>query len=232
MLVAAGCTASVTLGLMAAAAAVIARGRGRRRWLALTLIATLIAGTAAIRPYGLVVFAHAHNLIAIGLWIAWMPSVRSLRVLPLALFAVGVGVIASGAADGSLQSTLLPAALSAAAHTNVLAPGVSEPWAGRWVALFAFAQSVHYAVWLRLIPEDDRRRETPRTWRASYIALRDDFGGPALYLTALAASLLVVWAIIDLASARMGYLRVIVFHGHLELVAIGVLLTGSRLRRE
>ena len=109
------------------------------------------------------------------------------------------------------------------AHAAILAPFASPRWAARWVALFAFAQSVHYAMWLRLIPEDARPRRAPRPFRASYRALREDLGAIALALLALATLVFAVWAAFDLIAARDGYLRAAIGHGHLELAA-GALL--------
>ncbi len=92
----------------------------------------------------------------------------------------------------------------------------------RLVLAFAFLQSVHYGVWLRLIPEDDRPRAAPRPWRATWRALVQDFGVVPLMLFAALALGIAVWGVVDLTQARLGYLRLAVFHGYLEL-AVGAL---------
>jgi hypothetical protein len=93
--------------------------------------------------------------------------------------------------------------------------------------LYAFAQAVHYGVWLRLVPEDDRPRATPRSFRASYLALRDELGSLLLAAFALASVGLAIWAVADLVEARAGYLRFARFHGMLELTAIALWVTFS-----
>jgi hypothetical protein len=87
---------------------------------------------------------------------------------------------------------------------------------------------MHYAVWLRLMPEDDRGRATPRTFRASWAALYRDLGPLLLGGAILTALVVGVWACVDLAEARIGYLRAAVFHGFLELLALTLILTEGR----
>src|SRR5262249_3123146 len=83
---------------------------------------------------------------------------------------------------------------------------------GGWLALgpftwpsFAFLQAVHYAVWLRLIPEDDRARPAPRSFRASWQALRADFGRWPLLAFGGAALGLALWALVAAPDARDAY---------------------------
>ena len=79
--------------------------------------------------------------------------------------------------------------------------------------------------------EPDRPRETPRTFAATLRALRADFGAPLLALAFLAAVGLAGWAAWDVFAARHGYLRAVLFHGHLELVAAALLFVeGTRPR--
>jgi hypothetical protein len=99
----------------------------------------------------------------------------------------------------------------------------------RLLVLYAFAQSVHYVVWLRLLPEDDRKSPTPRSFAQSYRALRADVGSLALWLFTLAALALAVWAAFDVGRARNGYIQLAFFHGYLELAA-GALLWAERGR--
>jgi hypothetical protein len=96
-------------------------------------------------------------------------------------------------------------------------------WAVLWrlgsldVEAFAFAQAVHYAVWLRLIPEDDRDRPAPRSFRASWAALRVDFPLWTLAVFAVIAIGLAVWGLFDVHASRGAYLALASFHGYLEL---------------
>jgi hypothetical protein len=98
----------------------------------------------------------------------------------------------------------------------------------RLVLFYAWAQSLHYGIWLRLIPEDDRDRPSPRTWVRTWRALRDELG-VAVVLGTVALTLgLALWAAWDLAAARGGYLRFVRFHGFLELAAGAVFLVEGR----
>jgi hypothetical protein len=100
----------------------------------------------------------------------------------------------------------------------------------RVVLVFAFAQAVHYGIWLRLIPEDDRPRDTPRTFSASLRALENDVGKWVLGGAMVVAVGVAVWAVLDLAAARIGYLRMALFHGYLELIAAALLFVEGRSR--
>jgi hypothetical protein len=101
----------------------------------------------------------------------------------------------------------------------------------RLLVLYAFAQSVHYVVWLRLLPEDARRSPTPRSFAQSYRALRADVGSLAIWLATLTALALAVWAAFDVGRARNGYIQLAFFHGYLELAA-GALLWAERGRSD
>lgn len=113
-------------------------------------------------------------------------------------------------------------------HLASLAPGVAGPLGIRLVLAFAFAQSVHYAVWTRLLPEQDRERETPRTFAESYRALRADLGAPLCLICVAAVIVIAVWACADLAAARTNYLRLSTFHSHVELALAAFFLIEGR----
>jgi hypothetical protein len=146
---------------------------------------------------------------------------------------VGVSVaIMLGAFDAGLGFMVAsaPSGLGLSRHLAHLAPGFSPEVGARLVLSFAFAQSVHYVMWLRLVPEDDRDRVSPRTFRASYRALLSDMGAPMLGLAAVGALALAGWAAIDIADARFSYLRFASFHVTLELAAAALLLVEGRPR--
>ena len=178
-------------------------------------------------------FAHFHNFAAIGIFWAWRRDrANALHFVPIVLFLVLSLAIVLGALDPLV--TALHGYDGTVGRTGIAwnlalySPGVPSPWAARLVLLFAFAQSAHYAVWLRLLPEDDRGRETPRTWVASFAALRADMGlvfAVGLGLVAFGVS---CWAIVDLYEARMGYLRMVLFHGYLEMAALALFFVEKR----
>ncbi|MGB0678165.1 MAG: hypothetical protein ACPGUV_00720, partial [Polyangiales bacterium] len=96
------------------------------------------------------VLAHAHNFIAVALWWHWRPRRGSLACWLLVAFTLACAVIMAGGFDGWWGAMpALPAELTLSAHLSLLAPGLPAPWGGRLVRLFAFAQAVHYGLWLR-----------------------------------------------------------------------------------
>lgn len=222
------CRSAFAIGLIGAIIALlVSRTSWRKR-----VVGTLVLGACSVTAYQYgyyadLLFAHAHNLIAVGLWWVWSRRNDNIHWLPLAFFGLACMGLLVGIADPILQAT---GGLSWAPHKgelnyylSTLAPPFSPHWGIRIVLLFTFAQSVHYMVWVRLIPEEDRPQATPRTFAASYRALKADFGAIPLLLAALFALAIVAWAISDLMAARIGYLRLAIFHGHLEVIAATLL---------
>jgi hypothetical protein len=228
-------TAESAWGFGAALGALVAaRGPWWKKAVALPLVGAAMV-LAVLQPsLTAVVFAHAHNFIGVALFWAWRRRAGRLHLLPLAAFAIGCGLLLSGAIDGLVMGGALGAdigGLDIYYHLGSLSPGVPGMLAVRLVLVFAFAQSVHYAVWVRLVPEEDRRRETPRTFAATFRALRADFGSLLVAVAVLLALGLAVWAAVDVFAARNGYLRGVLFHGHLEVVAAVLLFVeGMRPR--
>lgn len=189
-----------------------------------------------------VVIAHAHNVIAVVLFVLWTRSRTKTRrslldgrtrvawaarwAIPTA-FAVGLGVIALGWFDHGAARLRGSSLLDGEELIATLAPAdviASSTIASRLVLAFAFAQSVHYAVWVRLVPEQDRERPGMRSFASSYRALAKDLGRPLVVVAALVMVGFAVWAMFALANARDGYLRLAVFHGPLELGAAVLLI--------
>lgn len=168
--------------------------------------------------------AHLHNFVGVLLWWLWRPRRQALHLLPLGLL-VGICALLLGGALSPPSWGLWwrgHEGLSLAGHSAVLAWTLSADWGLRLVLLYCFAQGVHYAVWLRLVPEEDRARATPRTFRASLAALASDLSWPLLLLALLVFVGLAVWAIFDLYAARVGYFRLATFHGYLELSVLSL----------
>lgn len=200
---------------------VLARGAWWRRVVVSVAGAGLVAAAVLSGPLFTFGFLHLHNLVAVGWWWWFRPRGRAhLASLGLLLAA--------------LAFLFTPAALAALSFFGAWeAPGsatsfaeFAQTHAWRWTAVapnlvlsFAFLQSLHYAMWLRLVPEDARGRPAPRTFRASWEALRGDFGGPLLWAFVVLAVGVAVWGAVDLFAARLGYLRLAAFHGYLELAA-------------
>jgi hypothetical protein len=220
----------VAWGVLAAlACTIVSRGLFARKLACGLLLAPLALCCFAWPRVAALVFAHAHNLIAMLLFVAWRKhSLWAPRAVGLLGAVVALGFLA-GAFDWALLAA--PASPSGIAglryHLAVLAPAAAEPWGLRLVGLFAFAQAVHYALWLRVIPEQARERG-PRSFVSSYRALVAECGVAVVWLSLLAAAVVIAWALGDLGDARSGYLRAAVFHGHIELIACALLLVEGR----
>ena len=212
------------------------RGTRARRAIGLGVVAALFGLAQWAGPISDLAFAHLHNFVAVGLWWAWRPRSKSLHFLPLLAFIAGSAALLYGAAGPLLRLTgglsAPGSGLSLRQLTYSLSPaqvGVG-PLAVRLVLLYGFAQAVHYIVWLRLIPEDDRPSPTPRSYSQSYRVLGKDVGAITLWLTAAGIAVFAVWALVTSAgAARNAYLSVAFFHGDLELVAAALLFSEARL---
>lgn len=227
-------TLDVRWGLLAAIGGVIAARSGSIPRRLIALVPAAIALSLAWQSAFLVALAiaHLHNFVAVGLWLAWRPRRSKLHAIPLALFAIGCALILAGALDPMIgQGNLGPDGRGLHHYLALLAPGFEAPWGARLVLLFGFTQSVHYAIWIRLVPEEDRARETPRTFRASLRAWVEDSGWLVIASSVFAALLVIGWASLDLGGARDGYLRGVLFHGYLELAVIALLISEGRSLR-
>jgi len=220
-LAAVGLGAPPAVGLLAVAVAVLgARASWPRTALGLAAWAALTGAALAWEDTFLLVFLHAHNGVALFLW--WRLRPRGAPAAwPLAAVVAGVALLLSGAVGPVLG-----------APAESIAPLADPALASRLVLTFAFLQSVHYVVWLRLIPEDARERPAPRPFAASWRALVQDFGLAPLCVCAAIALGIAAWGVVDLVAARDGYLRLATFHGYLELAAGALLvLSGARTPR-
>lgn len=227
-------TAEVGWGLAAAALGLFAvPSTTARRLLGLAVLAPLLAVSMRWPDPTNLAFAHLHNLIAIGLWWALWPRRQRWHYVVLALFVVATIGLSLGAFDHLVVSAHAAVAGPSTGrpfgyYAYTLAPFAEPIMATRLVILFAFAQSVHYLIWLRLIPEDARARRSPRPFASTYRALKRELGVVVLGLATLGALAVAIWAALDLAAARDGYLRAAIGHGHLELAAAALLFARGR----
>lgn len=214
---------SVSLALFTvAAAALCARTSMGPRAVAAALAVALALACSRRPAFAALCFAHAHNLVALALWVAWARRDRKHVVPALALFACGSVLILAGELDFALGSrALAPShlALDAGLLMHGVASSLDPVFNVRLLLFFAFAQSVHYLVWTRLIPEEDRSREGPRTYRATYAALNRECGAWALLAAWLLAMYFAVRGLVEPDIGRAQYLRFALFHGPLELAA-------------
>jgi hypothetical protein len=230
-LIVAGCGFyPMEFGLAAvAAAALLCSGSIGKKAAALVVTALLLTAAVWAGEISQLIFAHVHNLVALALWWFWRPRTHWTSILVPILFAAAALALAAGWLTPSGNAwSWFPGGMDMESHAATLAPGLSLEFGGRVVLLYAFAQAVHYGIWLRLIPEDDRPRETPRTFAATVRALEVDVGRVVLWTTVAVAAGIAVWAVLDLAAARIGYLRMALFHGYLELISAALLFVEGR----
>jgi hypothetical protein len=105
-------------------------------------------------------------------------------------------------------------------------PGASPLMLHRALFVYAFGQAMHYAIWVRLVPDVDRSAEVPQSFRKAVGLLRSDFGRwtwPVLSLCALAP----VAFFLGGSWARETYFTAVYFHIGLEAAAL-VRLAGGR----
>lgn len=223
-----GLGAPLAIGLAGVAAAVVAaRAPARRRIVGVAIVGALLVSTMLVERWFEVALVHLHNFVAVLLWLAWRERSRRFHLVPLALLlACSVAVVLWPAPLGI--DWLAPASIPLRHHLATLAPGLPGPLAIPLVVLFAFMQSVHYGLWLRVVPEEDRDRATPRTFRASLRALDRELGPWLVRLAVLATVALAVWAVVDLYAARIGYLRFARFHAVLELCVVALVLVENQ----
>jgi hypothetical protein len=230
-----GAAASGNLALMGAsgwlgvaAAAALADGPPARRLVVAAVAAALGAVSLALPYAAALLMAQGHNFIAVALALWLVRDKMRAPWLPALAFAAGCAAIASGLLDGALAAAFAraPSRLAAATPLGVVPADASSTASLRWLGLFAFAQAIHYAVWLRLVPDGERAGEKPIGYRRSLALYRHDFGRAALPVVALALAV-PLFAAISLVRTRSAYFSLAAFHGYLELAFVASLLSSA-----
>ena len=210
--------------LFAAAIVVELRGRAGAR---VAVAALAVLGLVAPR-LTLIAMAHLHGLGAVA-WLARRGRERGVVVWPVV--AAVVLVLAGGAlgAFDALWTRTLWAPRSAAASIVAEAAGttVGGVLLRRALFLYAFGQALHFAIWLRLVPEVDRPSKLPQTFRRALALFEADFGRWArpLLVACVASVPLIVWGG---GVAREAYFALTYFHVGLEAAALAATLARSR----
>jgi hypothetical protein len=221
-----GVLGAAPAALAAAWGAVLCAGlcapSGRAARAAFCALVLVAAALSLWRPAAAAVaLAQGHNLVAIALAVWMVRGKLRAGLVPALALAAGAAAIALGACDGWLRHAAAPWAFAPATFDDVratVAPaGLDAVRACRWVALFAFAQSVHYGAWLRVVPDAERAAERPVSFRRSFRLLVEDLGRPGA-LAAIALSLaLPLGALLSPEGARRAYVRLSSFHGFIEI---------------
>lgn len=229
-------TAEAHWGFLAVGIAALAAMAASKRVQLGPMIALVIAGLGL---YASIAFTHAtsnwvahlHNLVALVLFVCWPHFIGRARtdalpLMPMLLVLLGAAFLMLGGASlAGLDSIALDMeegfGTPLVQHLYSLAPeGVSFELGVRLVLLFAFLQSVHYGVWLRAIPEEDRPQPTPRSFTRGWNALREEGSLPAMLVFAVLTVALITWSLFDLGAARTGYLRFALAHGFIEVAVL------------
>lgn len=215
-------------GVCAAAVASRSPTAMRRALVAGPVILALMVAALARPSLARLVFAHLHNVVAIGLWLLLFRRDRRFTVPALTLLALAVTFCVSGWA--------LPI-------TRFGGPGATRfvdemvfawpPWLPQRTALglglaFVMLQAVHYNVWLVWIPQEDVRCEGTLSFRMSLRSLMRDIPPVWLVLTVLLAIGVLAASFADVHRTRQLYLSLSSFHGYLELAAGAFLFVRGR----
>jgi hypothetical protein len=208
-----------------AAAIVVELGPQRRATRTLVVVVVVIVAAAAlIAPkLTLIALAHLHGLGAV-VWFARRARARGVVVWP---FVVAVAVVMIGGALGAfdaLWTKTLWAPRSAAASIVAEAAGSAFDGAGatvlrRALFLYAFGQALHFAIWLRLVPELERASKVPHSFRRALALFEADFGRwarPLLVVCVASVPLILLGG----GLAREAYFALTYFHVGLEAAAL------------
>jgi hypothetical protein len=188
-----------------------ARATPRRLWF-------VLPGLAALAAFGLshpiatrLAFVHVHNLGAVAAWVLLFR--RRDFFVPMMLLVVALSLLVSGAV-APLTTTGL--GVDHAVVGQWLAPGLAASVAVPLVLAHVFTDSVHYAFWLGVIPEETLRGEGSLTFRMTMRGLVRDFGVPGLAFVAAAMIGFGAFALFGAARARDAYFAIAGFHGYVE----------------
>lgn len=180
-----------------------------------------------------VLFVHLHHLVTFWIWWQWRKREQLWHWVPLLL----LGLLSFSVLQGSFDFLFFFFQGWKGPVTDLnfdemiawLAPGVDPLLGMRLMMLFALGQAIHYGIWLRFIPEEERKHNAPPPFRKSFQALVQEMGVGVLLGGGFLFLLFAFWGIFNLFNARMAYLHFAGFHGYLEIVAMA--LFGLERRR-
>ena len=200
------------------AAAILVELRGRAV-ASLAVVALAALGLVAPR-LTLIALAHLHGLGAVA-WLARRARERGVVVWPFVVAVCVVFVAGALGAFDALWAARLWAPRSAAGSIVAEAAGSTVDGAllHRALFLYAFGQALHFAIWLRLVPDLERPSKTPHSFRHALARFEADFGRAArpLLVACIAAAPLIIWGG---GAAREAYFALTYFHVGLEAAAL------------
>lgn len=221
--------------------AVLAAGcaHALRGWL-LGLSGAILAVAGAVSltwpAYHFVVLAHLHNVVPLFFlweWAAALPAGprRWFRAIQVGWVLVLPLLLLYGVADAALHhvptSTVAAFAGDPARIVALSAPPGSAAIVGaRFLAVFAFLQTMHYFVWVWFLP-----RHAPDAARAFERRVPWLRGPRAWALGAGLGAALAVLFVVDYAAGRAMYSAFASYHAYLEFPVLLAVLLGARAAR-
>ncbi len=204
----------------------------RRPWSAGLVLAAIGPGVMAAwnaPRLTVVVLAHLHGLGAL-VYFGVNARRRRLPIWPLFVGVAAVTLAAvSGLLDGVMAAKLYaPRSAGGSLVAEAITAGLPTPSAAvfhRALFLYAFGQSLHFAAWLRLMPDVDWVSPTPKPFRRARAQLRADFGRFTTPLLVLAAAAM-AYLLLGGGRAREAYFALSYFHVGLEGAALARLCFG------
>jgi hypothetical protein len=207
---------------------------GRRRRVAWAVVTVAAAVSLAFPAYHFIVLTHLHNVVPLFFLWDWSRRIGSRRgrqafraVQLLWVVAIPV-VILLGLLDGSLTTDAGIVRSVVGDGQTVLAtsspPGAAATVLGaRFLTVFAFMQTMHYVVWVALLP-----RVAPDA-SASFEARVPWVTGPRLWAAGfVVAALFAVLFGLDFAQGKALYAALASYHAYLELPVLLAMLVGAR----
>ena len=226
--------AEIVLGYAILAAAARHGLDGRRRVVAWVVIGAAAAVSLSFPTYHFVVLTHLHNVVPLFFLWEWSRRITSrrgrqaFRAVQLLWVLVIPTVVVLGFLDGSLSAdpgivrsvvgdgqTVLAASAPPSTAATVLGM--------RFLTVFAFMQTMHYVVWVALLP-----RVAPDA-SAAFEARVPWVTGPRLWATGfVGAALFAVLFGLDFVQGKALYAALASYHAYLELPVLLALLVGAR----
>jgi hypothetical protein len=219
--------------LLAAALAGAWQGRTwRRLWVMVPLL--VVGGSFAVMhaPMARIAFVHVHNLGAVLLWVVLFRRRAGHPLLPVLLLAGALALLLSGLTIPwtDRMGGLHAAGVDLAVVGAWLVPGAGVALAVPLVLAHAFTDSVHYAFWISVVPEETLRGQGTPTFRMTLRGLVRDFTPVGLGFVVLATLSVLGASVLDLGGTRNAYFAIAGFHGYVEGVMLVFLLMRGQVR--
>jgi hypothetical protein len=207
---------------------------GRRRGTAYAVVGAATVVSLTFPTYHFVVLTHLHNVVPLFFLWEWSRRIvsrrgrQAFRAVQLLWVVAVPAVILVGLLDGSLSAD--PGIVRSVVGdgqtvlTSSAPPGASATVVGmRFLTVFAFMQTMHYVVWVALLP-----RVAPDA-SAAFEARVPWVTGPRLWAIGfIAAALFAVLFGLDFAQGKALYAALASYHAYLELPVLLAMLVGGR----